>query len=136
MISVIDYGSGNLQAFLNILKKFKFEFAVISKGEDFDTNTTKIILPGVGSFDEAIEELEKRNLKKALCEKVLDKKIPILGICVGMQIMASSSDEGKLSGFNWIPGRVRLFDSKEINHDTKTPHMGWNNIYPNSESEV
>lgn len=127
MIGIIDYGSGNIQAIRNIYKRLKIKTLIINKAEDV-SSATKIILPGVGAFDEAIGMLEKSGMRASLDEAVLKKKIPVMGICVGMQIMADESEEGSLKGLGWISGSVKRFDINQINIVPKLPHMGWNNI--------
>lgn len=127
MIGIIDYGSGNIQAIRNIYKRLKIETFVIREPKDISI-ASKLILPGVGAFDEAIGRLNKSGLRDALDEAVLQFKVPVMGICVGMQIMANESEEGKLKGLGWIPGSVKRFDIDKINFVPRLPHMGWNNI--------
>ena len=92
-------------------------------------NATKLILPGVGSFDYAISKLNESGMCQNIEELVVDKKIPILGVCVGMQMLARSSEEGNLKGLGWIDATVKRFDSS---NGTILPHMGWNNVSPKS----
>ena len=127
MIGIIDYGSGNVQAIATIYKNININYQVISKPEDLD-KADKLILPGVGAFDATMQKLIDSGLKDKLNELVLDKKVPILGICVGLQIMGYKSDEGDLSGLGWIAGKVSRFDETKIKFKPKLPHMGWNTI--------
>ena len=127
MIGIIDYGSGNVQAIATIYKNLNINYQVITKPEDLD-KADKLILPGVGAFDATIQQLIDSGLKDKLNELVLDKKVPILGICVGLQIMGYKSDEGDLSGLGWIAGKVSRFDETKIKFKPKLPHMGWNTI--------
>jgi len=127
MIGIIDYGSGNVQAIATIYKNININYQVISKPEDLD-KADKLILPGVGAFDATMQKLIDSGLKDKLNELVLDKKIPILGICVGLQVMGYKSDEGKLPGLGWIAGKVSRFDETKIKFKPKLPHMGWNTI--------
>ena len=127
MIGIIDYGSGNVQAIATIYKNININYQVISKPEDLD-KADKLILPGVGAFDSTMQKLIDSGLKDKLNELVLDKKIPILGICVGLQVMGYKSDEGKLPGLGWIAGKVSRFDETKIKFKPKLPHMGWNTI--------
>jgi imidazole glycerol-phosphate synthase subunit HisH len=127
MIGIIDYGSGNVQAIATIYKNLNINYQVISKPEDLD-RTDKLILPGVGAFDSTMQQLIDSGLKDKLNELVLDKKVPILGICVGLQVMGYKSDEGDLPGLGWISGKVRRFDDTKIKFKPKLPHMGWNTI--------
>ena len=126
MIAVIDYGSGNIAAIGNLLRKNRIEFQVTVDPRLIE-KADKLILPGVGSFDATMRLLHDTGMFDVLNEQVIEKKKNILGICVGMQIMAEKSDEGQLEGFGWIPGIVKKIP---INNDSKPslPHMGWNSI--------
>jgi glutamine amidotransferase len=124
MIGILNYGLGNVKAFANIYKILNMKYKFVSKIEDFK-DVTKIILPGVGAFDYAMERLNKSGLREKLDEYVLEKKIPVLGICVGLQMLAEKSEEGKLEGLKYIPGEVKKF-----NINFPLPHMGWNEIIP------
>lgn len=129
MITIIDYGVGNIKAFLNVYKQLNIPAIATSNASDI-SNASKLILPGVGAFDHAMERLNNSGMRKTLDEVVLQKKIPVLGICVGMQILSASSDEGNLPGLGWIDGVVKKFDASKINHLTHLPHMGWNDVIP------
>ena len=128
MIHIVDYGLGNVQAFLTMYKRLGFETTRARNA--FELNgAKKIILPGVGSFDHAIKLLNDSGMRSTLDSLVLDKKVPVLGICVGMQILALRSDEGVLDGLGWIPGRVSSLNNNLILSDFPLPHMGWNNVH-------
>ena len=127
MISIIDYGVGNLKAFANIFKRLGISAEIVSSKEQL-YKAHKIILPGVGAFDHAMAMLGSSEINSVLNELVLEKNVPVLGICVGMQMMAKSSDEGLLNGLGWIDANVKIFDVSKIKHVTKLPHMGWNNV--------
>tara|TARA_Y100000768_G_C23988475_1_gene690502 strand:+ start:2733 stop:3347 length:615 start_codon:yes stop_codon:yes gene_type:complete len=127
MIGIIDYGSGNIQAIATIYKNLNIDFHIIKNNEDLN-NVEKLILPGVGAFDATMQQLINSGLKERLNELVIDKKIPILGICVGLQVMGYGSDEGDMPGLGWIPGKVKKFDESKIDTKPKLPHMGWNII--------
>ena len=127
MIGIIDYGSGNIQAIATINKNLNIDFHIIKNNEDLN-NVEKLILPGVGAFDATMQQLINSGLKERLNELVIDKKIPILGICVGLQVMGYGSDEGDMPGLGWIPGKVKKFDESKIDTKPKLPHMGWNII--------
>jgi len=127
VISIIDYGVGNIKAFANIYKTLDIDFAIATCPEDLQ-NTTKIILPGVGSFDHAIQQLLNSGMKEKLDSLVLHDKIPVLGICVGMQMLAKRSEEGILPGLGWIDGIVKKFDKHALNEQMPLPHMGWNTL--------
>ena len=127
MITIVNYGLGNISAFANVYKRLNISFNVASCKEELKSSK-KIILPGVGAFDHAISLLNQSGMRDTLDELVLIKKTPVLGICVGMQILAKSSEEGVLPGLNWIDGEVKKFDVSCIKHKTRLPHMGWNTI--------
>ena len=127
MITIVDYGVGNIAAFLNIFKELGIPCSLAKTKEDL-IDAKKIILPGVGHFDFAMQKLTKSGMIETLHDKVLQEKIPVLGICVGMQIMAQSSEEGKLDGLNWITGKVKKIDTSALLQNTLLPHMGWNSI--------
>jgi len=127
LIGIIDYGSGNIQAIRNIYKRLNIETFIVRESKDIPL-ASKLILPGVGAFDEVLCKLGESGLRNALDEAVLNNKVPVMGICVGMQIMADRSEEGSLKGLGWISGHVKYFDIKQINLVPKLPHMGWNDI--------
>jgi glutamine amidotransferase len=129
MIHVVDYGLGNVQAFLTMYKRLGFE-ATRSKTASDLAGASKIILPGVGAFDHAIELLNQSGMRPTLEALVLQDKVPVLGICVGMQLLASASDEGHLSGLGWVPGKVRAFSVNAQSASMPLPHMGWNDVQP------
>ena len=126
MIGIIDYGVGNIKAFANIYKNFDIPHKIVKNIEDLE-NVSKLILPGVGSFDHAMQSLQNSGMREKLDELVLEKKLPVIGICVGMQMLAKSSDEGDLPGLGWIDAEVKKFDKKQITN-APLPHMGWNNL--------
>lgn len=127
MITIIDYGLGNIKAFVNVYEQLNIQTTVARKASDLK-KASKIILPGVGAFDFAMSQLNKSGMKEAIEEKVFKDEVPILGICVGMQMLAKSSDEGELGGLGWINGTVKKFDASKLIFKAKLPHMGWNTI--------
>lgn len=129
MIALVDYGLGNIQAFANIYRHLGIEAAPARTADDLRT-ASRIILPGVGAFDWAMTRLQESGLREALDEEVLGAKKPVLGICVGMQMMARSSEEGKLPGLGWIDATVVKFDTHLLENKTHLPHMGWNDASP------
>ena len=135
MIAIVDYGSGNIQAVKNIYDKLGIKSYFAKVPEDL-SRANKIVLPGVGSFDQAITELNDSGMREKLDELVLIKKIPVLGVCVGMQIMAKKSEEGVLAGLGWIDGTVHLFDENILKIKPKLPHMGWNSIEVNKKHSI
>lgn len=126
MIAIINYGVGNIKAFANIYKNFDIPYKIAETAEDL-SDATKIILPGVGSFDHAMTSLHRSGMREKLDELVLEKKLPTIGICVGMQMLAKRSDEGVETGLGWIDGVVKKFDQTKITYGP-LPHMGWNNL--------
>ena len=129
MIAIIDYGLGNVRAFVNVYHKLNIPAKIVSKAEDLK-DVSKLILPGVGSFDYAMQRLEKSGMRQLLDEMVLERHVPVLGICVGMQMLASSSEEGTLPGLGWIDGEVKKFAPSSLRNSMCVPHMGWNDIKP------
>jgi glutamine amidotransferase len=129
MIAIIDYGLGNVLAFINVYKRLNIPVTVAKTAADL-TGATKLILPGVGAFDHAMLRLEQSGMRQHIDRLVLQEGVPVLGICVGMQMLANSSDEGALSGLGWINGKVRKFDVATLAHHTRLPHMGWNDVTP------
>lgn len=129
MITLIDYGVGNIFAFQNVYKRLDIPTKIAKSSDDLN-DAQKLILPGVGSFDYAMNRLNDSGMREKLDELVLEKKIPVIGICVGMQMMGNRSDEGKEEGLKWIDGDILKFDEKLIEHRTKLPHMGWNDVVP------
>lgn len=129
MIAIINYGSGNIQAICNIYHRLGVAHVIASHPEEVGEGE-RIILPGVGAFDQAMGELERSGLRAALDDCVIRQGRPILGICVGMQLLAKSSEEGDLRGLGWIDGTVRKFDHTRIRQAVSLPHMGWNTIAP------
>lgn len=129
MIAIVDYGLGNIQAVANIYKRLNIPARVVSSAEELG-GAEKIILPGVGAFDWAMVRLDQSGMREALDDLVLRHGRLVLGICVGMQIMARRSDEGVLEGLGWIDGEVKRFDEAAFTQTTRLPHMGWNDVSP------
>lgn len=127
MIAIIDYGSGNIGAIANIYKQLKIPHLITGDLRQLES-ADSYILPGVGAFDVTMRYLNKSGMVGLLNEQVLAKKKKVLGICVGMQILADSSEEGVLPGLGWIPGRVRKIDKATLSVFPKLPHMGWNSV--------
>lgn len=129
MITLVNYGLGNIQAFVNIYKHLNIP-VVIADSADELARADKIILPGVGAFDWAMTQLNESGMRECLDDLVMVQKRPVLGICVGMQMMARRSDEGRLAGLGWIDAEVRKFDETTFTQKTHLPHMGWNDVLP------
>lgn len=129
MIAIIDYGLGNIQSFVNIYKKSNIPATVANTPQQIES-AEKLILPGVGSFDWAMNRLDNSGLRDTLDHLVIHKKIPVLGICVGMQMMAKNSEEGSAAGLSWFDAEVKKFNSSDFNANRPLPHMGWNRVMP------
>lgn len=129
MITIIDYGVGNIFAFQNVYKRLNIPTKIAKTNKDLE-GVEKLILPGVGSFDFAMNQLNASGMREKLDELVIIRKIPIIGICVGMQMMGNRSDEGKMEGLKWIDADILKFDESKIQQRTKIPHMGWNDVTP------
>lgn len=127
MIGIIDYGSGNVHAISNIYKKLHIPHVITADRSELK-KATHLILPGVGAFDETMNVLNMSGLKDFLNEMVLGEKKPIMGICVGMQLLAEGSEEGVLEGFGWIKGQVKKFDASKLPAKPYLPHLGWNTV--------
>ena len=126
MIKIIDYGLGNVLAFQNVYKRANIAVAV-ARTESELVDASRLILPGVGSFDHAMSMLSDSGMRDALERRVLGDRVPILGVCVGMQMLARSSDEGSLPGLGWLDAEVKGFASLGRT-DLRLPHMGWNSL--------
>ncbi len=134
MIIIVDYGMGNLGSVLNMFKKVGAN-AKISSDLDEISKAKKILLPGVGAFDTAMKRIKETGMTEILNQKALVDKIPILGICLGMQLLTNKSEEGKLPGLGWIEGETFNFKDR-IDGSLKIPHMGWNIVDINKENAV
>jgi glutamine amidotransferase len=133
MITIIDYGLGNIMAFHNVYKRLNIPAAVARAAKDLE-GASRLILPGVGSFDHAMELLAASGMRERLDELVLEHRLPVLGICVGMQILARSSEEGRYKGLGWIDGAVRRLHAERPETSLRLPHMGWNDVAPVTDS--
>ncbi len=135
MITIVDYGSGNIEAFKNIYKRLNIECEVATTPDEI-LQAKKLILPGVGAFDETMRILRDSGMIEALNKQVLENKVPVIGICVGMQILSKRSDEGELNGLGWIDAEVKKFDVSKLTQKPHLPHMGWNTFQAEKESPI
>lgn len=131
MIGVVDYGLGNVGAFLNMYKRMNLPARAARTAAELE-ESSHIILPGVGAFDEAMELLDRSGMRDSLERLVQGERRPILGVCVGMQMLADGSDEGSRTGLGWVPGRVKSLAGLSRQNDLPLPHMGWNDVIPTS----
>jgi glutamine amidotransferase len=134
MIHIIDYGLGNTKAIASAYKHMYIDVCISKTKEDL-VNAKKIILPGVGSFDSAVSLFKNSDMYSITSDLVLNQSIPILGICVGMQMLFNRSEEGLGNGLEWIDGEISNLREK-VNMNISIPHMGWNNITPLSNSSL
>jgi len=127
-LTIVDYGVGNLGAIPNMLRRSGVE-AIVTSDLHVVAGAEKLILPGVGAYDAGMRELRASGLTDVLDRKVLGERVPLLGLCLGMELMSDSSEEGDLPGLGWIPGRVVRF---RLGPETgmRVPHMGWNTVEP------
>jgi glutamine amidotransferase len=134
MISIVDYGVGNIQAIANIYMRLNISMRIASTAAEL-AGAEKVILPGVGSFDWAMARLNNSGMRDVLDDLVLSKDRPVLGICVGMQMMAKSSEEGSLEGLGWMDAEVKKLNGADriSAHRAYLPHMGWNDVKPCDE---
>ncbi len=135
MITIIDYGVGNLTSVQNMFKKAGVN-AVISKAADEIEKADKILLPGMGAFDNCMQKFNESGLRQIIEKKVLIDKVPVLGICVGMQMLMESSEEGVLPGLGWIKGKTVAFDKSQMQEIHKVPNMGWLDITAKKNSAL
>lgn len=134
MITIIDYGMGNLGSVHNMFKYLNIA-STIEKDPEKIRLADKILLPGVGSFDAAMSKIHSNGLLEVLNEKTLKEQIPVLGICLGMQLLTRGSEEGKLPGLGWIPANTIGFKG-QISSQYKIPHMGWNIVKSTIETPL
>ncbi len=132
MITIINYGMGNLGSVQNMFKRIGVECKITSDIKEIE-QAEKILLPGVGSFDAAITKIDELNLREVLVRKAKVDKIPFLGICLGMQLLTRSSEEGVLAGLDLVPAKTVKFKFEESQH-LKIPHMGWNLVQTHTPS--
>lgn len=124
MVTIVDYGMGNLGSIQNMFSYIGVSSRITSDLKEL-ADAEKILLPGVGAFDSAMERINSSGIKEVLDKKALEEKVPVLGICLGMQLLTKGSNEGELPGLGWIPAYTHKFEFKE---KMPVPHMGWNEV--------
>lgn len=133
MMTLIDYGLGNLSAFKHVYRRLNIPTRVAQCEADL-VDASKLILPGVGSFDYAMKRFNSSGMRPIVEHLVMEKSLPVLGVCVGMQMLAERSAEGSLPGLNWVSGHVEKM--AWIKSTMQLPHMGWNEVKPASETRL
>lgn len=136
MISIIDCHMGNIGSIVNIINHIGFDAKVVTEAEEI-LDAEKLLLPGVGHWDNGVEKINSSGMKPAILQAVNEKNTPLLGICLGMQLLFKSSEEGEKEGLNLVPGCIKKFDFSSLPSELKKgrnslriPHMGWNSVYP------
>lgn len=130
MITIVDYGMGNVGSICNMFKRIGTNVEVTSDVARIAA-ARKLLLPGVGAFDAAMSRIQECGLRDVLERKALHERIPVLGICLGMQLLTRSSEEGKLPGLGWVNATTRRFP---MSRNLPVPHMGWNLVRPGPRS--
>lgn len=134
MIAIVNYGVGNLASIKNMLKKIGCDCEMATDAETI-YKASKIILPGIGAFDHCMSEFNKSGLRDVVTKKIIEEKTPVLGICVGLQMLMEGSEEGIEPGLGWIAGKTVKFQKEKVG-DLKIPHMGWTNVRLEKESPL
>jgi glutamine amidotransferase len=129
MIAIVNYGLGNVQAIANIYHRLGVQSVLATSAAQIEA-AERVVLPGVGAFDRAMGQLDASGMRAALETAVVRQSKPVLGICVGMQMLAERSDEGQAAGLGWVKGEVKKFDVSQFHQQTHLPHMGWNDVAP------
>jgi glutamine amidotransferase len=135
MIKIIAYGSGNVKAISNIFKRLNIACEIAETKSDLD-GATKLVLPGVGAFDQSMKLFRESGMFDEANRLVLENRTPVIGVCVGLQMMAEFSEEGSCDGLSWIKGQVKKIDTQHLTQKPALPHMGWNTIEPQVDHAV
>lgn len=135
MIAIINYGLGNINAIKTVYNNLNIPVKIASNSDEL-RDSDKFILPGVGAFDYAMKKLQNSGMVSILNQKIIEEEKNILGICVGMQMLTKSSDEGSLPGLGWFEADVKIFNHYLSDNGLSIPHMGWNNIIPKQDSPI
>ncbi len=129
MLAIVNYGVGNLASIFNMFKKIGVESVIADKPAQIE-NADKIILPGIGAFDHCMQQFNHSGLRPIVENSVFNKNIPVLGVCVGCQMLMESSEEGSEKGLAWLKGNVVRFRKEKLPQNCKVPHMGWTDVRP------
>lgn len=132
MISIVDYGMGNLGSIRNMFRRIGVHAEIAADAAALE-QASKILLPGVGAFDSAMQRINESGLRAVLDYKALEERIPVMGICLGMQLLTRGSEEGRLPGLGWVPAATRRFPAGP---GLKVPHMGWNAVRVVNDSSL
>ncbi len=135
MIGIVNYGLGNIRAFANVYRQLDIPFRILESAQDFE-QVTHLVLPGVGAFDQAMKRLDRSGMRERLEHSVLHLGTPLLGVCVGLQILMRESEEGSAKGLGWIEGDVVRFQLENRTSRLELPHMGWNLCRPLAASAL
>lgn len=135
MIAIVDYGMGNLGSIKNMLRKIGAQAIITSDPQEI-IKAEKLILPGVGSFDSGIKNLTQLGLIEVLNQRVLNDKVPILGVCLGIQLMTNESDEGEMGGLGWFDAKTIKFNTKVVEEKLLLPNIGWRDVLLNKPSKL
>lgn len=135
MFVIVDYGVGNLTSIQNMLKKGGTKATISGRQEDIAA-AEKLLLPGMGHFDHCMQRFNASGLRPAVEKKVFEEKIPVLGICVGLQMLMESSEEGQEKGLAWLPGKTVRFQPARMEASLKIPHMGWQEVHCGRSSRI
>lgn len=126
-VTVVDYGMGNIGSIVNMFTKIGAR-PIVARTPDEIESSTRLVLPGVGSFDSGMRQLEEKGMLEPLNRKAIGEGVPSLGICLGMQLLTERSEEGQLSGLGWIQGEARRLPVEGSGRPLRLPHMGWNTV--------
>ena len=131
MIGIVSYGLGNIAAFATMYRRLGIPAGIVTTPAEVRA-ASRLVLPGVGAFDWAMRRLNESGMRDALDEQVCARGVPVLGVCVGMQMMACRSAEGTLDGLGWLPGTVESLHGRDSGGRLNVPHMGWNDVSPSN----
>jgi imidazole glycerol-phosphate synthase subunit HisH len=135
MVAILNYGIGNVHSIYNMLKKINVSSLIATTVEDV-AKADKLILPGVGHFDYCMQQFQQAPFFEAVNQRVLKEQVPVLGVCVGCQMLFSQSEEGQEKGLGWIPGTVIKFRQDKMDVNRTIPHMAWTDVAPQGDNRL